>query len=70
MPEIAGDAAVYFDHYDPDDIARALNTLLSDPDLRSWLREQARVQAQHFPDAAEVARRTLAVIEEAGHISG
>jgi len=35
MPEVAGDAVVFFDPEEPEDIARALAQLLSDPDLRA-----------------------------------
>lgn len=33
LPEVAGDAACYFDPYEVEDIARALAELLADPDL-------------------------------------
>jgi len=35
MPEVAGDAAVYFDPEDSVDIARAIEQLVVDPDLRA-----------------------------------
>jgi glycosyltransferase involved in cell wall biosynthesis len=35
MPEVAGDAAAYFDPEEPDDIAHALENLLLDPGLRA-----------------------------------
>ncbi len=34
LPEVAGDAAVYCDPFNVDDIARALRTLLADEPLR------------------------------------
>ncbi len=65
MPEIAGDAARYFDASDPDDIARALSELLRDADLRRELRRRALARASLFPRSAEVAARTLDILEAA-----
>jgi len=38
MPEIAGDAAVYFDPFDPDDIGRAIRKIIDDPEVAHALR--------------------------------
>jgi len=65
MPEIAGDAASYFDASDPHDIARALDDLLRDADLRHDLRQRARARANRFPEPSEVAARTLDVLKAA-----
>jgi glycosyltransferase involved in cell wall biosynthesis len=65
MPEIAGDAASYFDASDPHDIARALGVLLRDADLRRELRRRALARASRFPEPAEVAARTLDVLKAA-----
>lgn len=59
MPEIAGDAAEYFDADDPRDIARAMRRVLDDPALAASLGERARVRALRFPRWDEVGRRTL-----------
>jgi len=47
MPEVLGDAGVYFDPENPDDIARALRELIDSPGLRASLAKAsfARVQA-------------------------
>lgn len=34
LPEVVGDAGLYFDPYSVDDIVRAISTLISDPELR------------------------------------
>jgi glycosyltransferase involved in cell wall biosynthesis len=65
MPEIAGDAACYFDPSAPRDIARALADLMRDADLRTELRRRALTRAGRFPLPAEVAARTLNVLEAA-----
>ncbi|MFO0604591.1 MAG: glycosyltransferase family 1 protein [Polyangiales bacterium] len=48
MPEVIGDAAVYFDPEDAADIARAARVLLRDPRLRLRLAERAHARAQRF----------------------
>lgn len=64
MPEVSGDAAVYFDPADPRDIARALRQLMDDPALRDDLRRRARAQVAGWPTGAESALRTLSAITE------
>lgn len=66
MPEIAGDAVVYFDPDDVEDVSRALALLLTDEDLRRRLRAAARERAATFPDGPQVARETIAILEAAG----
>ena len=65
MPEIAADAALYFDPDSPDSIATALTRLMSDAPLRTELRRRAQARAAMFPDPAAVAERTMAVLESA-----
>ncbi|MGE5271039.1 MAG: glycosyltransferase family 4 protein [Thiohalocapsa sp.] len=48
LPEVAGDAALYVDPYDLDDMARAIKAVCSDADLRRDLSERGRQQAQLF----------------------
>ena len=62
MPEIAADAAIYFDAADPGSIAAALRRLLGDAALRADLRGRALERASGFPSEATVAGRTLDVI--------
>ncbi len=61
LPEIAGDAACYFDPYDEADLVRVLNRLLNDETLRAELSAKAKLRAQHFK-WPEAARQTLAVL--------
>jgi glycosyltransferase involved in cell wall biosynthesis len=48
LPEIAGDAALFVDPYDADDIARAITTIVNDADLRAELSRRGRQQAAKF----------------------
>ncbi len=48
LPEIAGDAALYVDPYDVDDIAEAIKTMTSDAGLRTELSRRGRAQAELF----------------------
>jgi glycosyltransferase involved in cell wall biosynthesis len=58
LPEVAGEAAVYFDPTDTTAIASALNRVLSDSELRDRLRASGREQAKKFSWDA-TARETL-----------
>ena len=59
MPEIAGDAAEYFDPRSASDIGRAITTVMNDPERRRDLRERAVRRAAELPGWDEVARQTL-----------
>lgn len=48
MPEVLGDAGVYFDSEDPDDIASALRELIDSPDLRARLAKSSFERAQTY----------------------
>lgn len=64
VPEVAGDAATYFDPDDPDDIARAIREALGEsPERRRALVEAGRARAASFTWAA-CARRTLDAFSE------
>lgn len=65
MPEIAGDAASYFDPYDPADIARALIRAACDDDLRASLRAKALTRVQRYAWTT-TARELLGVFQEIG----
>jgi glycosyltransferase involved in cell wall biosynthesis len=62
LPEIAGDAAVYFDPHDADELAAVLERLITDESLRGELGQKAAVRAAQFTWAA-AAEQTLAVLE-------
>ena len=59
LPEVAGDAAHYFDPYDVTDIARAVNELLDDGELAGRLVALGRERSATFTWEA-TARGTLA----------
>lgn len=63
LPEIAGDAALYCDPYDVDDIARHLSLLLAHGDLRRQLSQRGLQQAKPFTWAA-TASAILAGLED------
>ena len=48
LPEIAGDAALFVDAYDVDDIARAMRTIAADSDLRAELARRGKARAAEF----------------------
>jgi glycosyltransferase involved in cell wall biosynthesis len=48
LPEIAGDAAVYFDPGNPGDISRALNRIIGDSPIRRELIKKGPAQAKKF----------------------
>jgi glycosyltransferase involved in cell wall biosynthesis len=64
LPEIAGDAALYFEPTDAEAIREAIARLLSDPQLRERLAAAGRAQASKFT-WEEAARRTVASYERA-----
>jgi glycosyltransferase involved in cell wall biosynthesis len=65
MPEIAGDAAEYFDPNDVESIRVALDRVLNDEKSRAALSQKAVARAATFAPESEVARRTLEVLERA-----
>jgi len=64
MPEIAGEAAVYFDPEDTDEMAAAIGKVLWDESLRQRLREAGFRRTRDF-SWEETARRTMAVLRAA-----
>lgn len=48
LPEVVGDAAVLVDPYKEEEIARAMERILSNPEYAEELREKGRIQAQKF----------------------
>jgi glycosyltransferase involved in cell wall biosynthesis len=64
MPEVAGEAAIYVDPYDQEDINRALAEITGDAGLRKRLAAKALEQAACFTQV-EVGRAALKVYREA-----
>jgi glycosyltransferase involved in cell wall biosynthesis len=67
LPEVVGDAGMLVDPFNVDDIALAIDKVISDSNLRSHLRVKGLERAQLF-DWRETARQTLAVYEKAAYI--
>lgn len=62
MPEICQNAAVYFDPFNPRDIAEKMQIVLSNNDLLQKLKQLSLKRAGYF-SWEETARRTLQVFE-------
>jgi len=56
LPEVAGDAAVLVDPYDPAAIADGIHRVLTDPALRAGLREKGLARARQFSWETSVRR--------------
>ena len=63
MPEILGDAGVYFDPERPDEIAAALRRLIADPELRLSCANVAYARAQTY-SWERCARETFALMRK------
>lgn len=59
LPEVAGDAALYFDPDDVDSIASTVRRAIADPDLRADLQRRGRARASQFT-WERTARQTMA----------
>lgn len=64
MPELYGDAAEYFNPFQVDDMAIAINKVISDPKYRSRLIEKGLSQVAKF-SWEKCAKETLAVYQKA-----
>lgn len=62
LPEVCGDAALYFDPLSTEQISAAMNRLLRDAELRASLRERGYAQARRFSWRL-AAERLLAQID-------
>ncbi len=63
LPEVGGDAVLYFDPNDTQDIQNILQRLLTDKQLREQLREKGLQRAQLF-SWTQTAKATLELFEE------
>ena len=64
LPEVCGDAALYFEPGSPDDIAAAMRLMMTDADLRASLSRAGAERAVQF--RWETAARQLLVDLQAG----
>jgi glycosyltransferase involved in cell wall biosynthesis len=67
LPEVVGEAAVMVDPFNVEDIARALEQVMGDSELRAELRVKGLERAKLF-DWRITAHKTLAVYEGAGNV--
>jgi len=67
LPEVAGDAALFFDPRSPEQIAEAMIRLRQDIHLRQDLIRKGRKQVHHFWGASELAERYAALFEKVVH---
>jgi len=63
LPEVCGEAAVYCDPADPADIARAIETVLGNPELQADLRQRGPERAARFT-WTNAARSLLDLLDE------
>lgn len=66
LPEAGGDAAVYFDPKDVDDIKEKIEGVITDSKLRSDMIKKGREQIKKF-SWEKTAQQTLKVLEELGN---
>jgi hypothetical protein len=65
MPEIAGEAALLFDPNQPPDIARALKTLITQPEVRADRAIRSQAELGRFRTPGEVADATWQILSRA-----
>jgi glycosyltransferase involved in cell wall biosynthesis len=64
LPEVAGDAALFFDPYNVDEIAAAMKRIVEDEGLRRELIQKGYKQAAKFADADKMVDEYIEVFEE------
>ena len=67
LPEVVGQAGILVDPFDVNDIASAIEKVISNPNLRSQLRVKGFERARLF-DWRETARQTVAVYKKAAGV--
>jgi glycosyltransferase involved in cell wall biosynthesis len=63
LPEAGGDAALYFDPQDADDMAKTMDKVISDPKLRGNMIKKGHGQVKKF-SWEKTAKQTLSVLED------
>lgn len=58
LPEVGGDAALYFDPYDEKDMYEKISKVITDAELRSQMIEKGRIQLQKF-NWNDIAAQTI-----------
>ena len=67
LPEAGGDAAIYFDPNNADDIKEKIEKVISNPKLREDLIEKGKLQIKKF-SWEKTAKETLKVLEDLGKL--
>lgn len=65
LPEVGGEAVLYFDPRQPDDVAQSMTRLESEPGLAENLAQAGRVRAASLGGPADMAREYLELLDEA-----
>jgi glycosyltransferase involved in cell wall biosynthesis len=63
MPETCGDAAVYFDPFDIDDMKKSIRLVLSDKNLENKLRDNSLKRVIQLPSYEEATTRTIDIMK-------
>lgn len=63
LPEVGGDAAVYFDPYDINDIANKLYCVYKDFDLRLSMIDRGNIQVQKFTNRTHMLQTVLELLD-------
>ena len=63
MPEICGDAAIYFEPSERDDIAEKIDRVISDESLRNTLMQRSVVRSRFF-SWTEIAQQMVSIFEK------
>ena len=64
LPEVAGNAALLFDPYNVDEIAKAINTMVTDGNLRARLIKLGYERAKYFSDQDSMIDEYIKVFEK------
>jgi hypothetical protein len=67
LPEVAGEAALFFDPRKPTEIVRAIERIEADPALVARLTEHGRQRVAAFGDSSRMAQQYWQVFREAVH---
>ncbi len=69
IPEVLGDAALYFDADDPLSMANAFKQVLENPKLLDDLRRRGQQRLNAFPSHEQLAERFVAIYKRAGGLA-
>ncbi len=63
IPEVAGDAVLYFDPYSVDDICRAIHEITTNVELQNLLIEKGKVRVEKFSNTDQMIDEYIKVLE-------